>query len=103
MLESETFQIRKEIEIMKQLTHNNIVRFLGYSWDASTVMIYMEYYLKTLNDVIATRRTKDQLFTHEESCWFGYQISQGLQYLHNLTPMPIIHRLLFYLFFLFPF
>jgi len=84
--------LKREIKIMEQLSHPNIVKYLAHDLTKpGELRLYLEYYSGTLNDVINKRNNQKNSFSLSEICGYIFQISKGLHYLHTL-PTPIVHR-----------
>jgi calcium-dependent protein kinase len=78
-------EIKQEIDILSQLSHNNIVQFLGYKETTSHLFIKMEYIGGgTLNSLL-----KGKNLTEEEASIIIKHLLQAISYLHI---MDIIHR-----------
>ncbi|XP_074641665.1 tyrosine-protein kinase JAK2-like [Tubulanus polymorphus] len=77
----------KEIELMAQLVHKNIVRFLGMSVKDKTTALVMEY---VANGSLETylKKNKDTITSESQLRWC-YEIAQGMLYLNS---QKIIHR-----------
>jgi len=78
----------REIRILEQLSHTNIVRYLGHDMASSKLRLFMEYYPYTLSKVIDKRKS---YFPMKELVRMLLQIAQGLLHMHQQTP-PIIYR-----------
>jgi serine/threonine protein kinase len=88
---SEIEPILKEITIMTELKHDNIVRYIGSECNGAKkeVRLYMELYSGTLRDVIDKHMETKLPFARKEISEYSLQIAKGLHYLHGLG---IIHR-----------
>ena len=78
------YLIEREIDIMSKLHHPNIVQFLGYIDDP--FIIVMEYIPNNnleKNKNLLNKSQKINIFKN---------ILQGLAYIHNRKPYPLIHR-----------
>ena len=79
-------RIKKEIEILKQLRHNNIVQLYNVIETISHIYLIMEYINGTeLFDYIINNKRINEI----ESCHFYQQIISGIEYLGKLN---ITHR-----------
>jgi hypothetical protein len=77
---------RKEIALLRQLDHPNIVKCLGEDHDDRTLRIYMEYV--TGGSISSILRIFGPL-SEKQASIFGKQMLQGLLYLHSRN---ICHR-----------
>jgi serine/threonine protein kinase len=75
-----------EIELMRELSHVNIVRYLGSETREETLNIFMEF---VSGGSIASLLQKFQNFPEKVVCNFTRQILTGLAYLHE---QKLIHR-----------
>ncbi|MCQ2816225.1 MAG: protein kinase [archaeon] len=83
---SDKSRVEKEIQILKQLHHNNIIRLYSVIQTASTVCLVMEYAPgKELFDYITLKRRLQEV----EACKFYQQIISGIEYLNKVR---IVHR-----------
>jgi hypothetical protein len=87
-------KILQEIEILRKLSHPNIVRYLAHTSKRSSVRLFMTRYESTLRKEIQTRVVDvrdgiDEPFSPDEVCRVMLHIIKGLIYLHL---NGIIHR-----------
>ncbi|KAM6583503.1 hypothetical protein CsatB_010505 [Cannabis sativa] len=80
----------KEVEVLSQLHHPNIVLLLG-ACPENGCLVYQYMENGSLDDYIYQRNGKSQL------PWFirfriAFEIACGLAFLHNAKPEPIVHR-----------
>ena len=79
-------RIKKEIDILKQLRHKNIVQLYNVIDTLTHIYLIMEYVNGIeLFDYIIKKKRIDEL----ESCHFYQQIISGIEYLGNIN---IVHR-----------
>lgn len=85
--------IEKEISLISQLRHENIVRFLGSKFDVEDkkIYLYMSLYSGDLSDVISDRVATNAPFSPKEVCVIMSHIANGLNHLHSQTP-AVVHR-----------
>ncbi|EGC31954.1 hypothetical protein DICPUDRAFT_49896 [Dictyostelium purpureum] len=76
----------KEIEVMKSLRHENIVRYLGTSLDQTNLSVFLEY---IPGGSISSLLSKFGAFSENVIRVYTKQILQGLSFLHS---NQIIHR-----------
>ncbi|KAF2074184.1 hypothetical protein CYY_004502 [Polysphondylium violaceum] len=83
-------QFVSEINIMVQLSHPNIAKYLGHRLTSNPdrLWLFMEYYPYSLKDILSKRTTPFPIF---ESIWLILEIAKGLDFLHTCK-QPIIHR-----------
>jgi hypothetical protein len=81
----------KEITIMTEIKHDNVVRYIGSECNGAKkeVRLFMELYSGTLRDVIDLHAEHNLPFTRKEITDYTFQIAKGLHYLHSLN---IVHR-----------
>ena len=84
LIEDKKHLVLREIDIMSKLHHPNVVQFLGYI--DTPFVIVMEYIPnQNLKDKIPQLWKKDKIK-------IMFNILQGLAYIHNRKPHPLIHR-----------
>ncbi|RSH90483.1 spindle assembly checkpoint kinase [Saitozyma podzolica] len=79
-------QVRREIEIMQQLRHPNIVRLYGWFHDANRIFLMMEF---AGHGEVFKHLRKARRFSEKRSSKYIRQIADGLAYLHSKN---VIHR-----------
>ena len=79
-------QFEKEIKISARCRHRNLVEFIGAVLDHPAIIL-IEVMDANLRDALADRRVSPN---HIHPIIAG--VAQGLSYLHNIQPHPIIHR-----------
>lgn len=78
--------LRREIEIQRDLVHPHVSRLYGYFHDDTNVYLIIEYALHgEIYQVLKTKRRFDEPTASK----YIYQVSLGLQYLHSNN---VIHR-----------
>ena len=79
-------RLNREIEVLKQVNHHNIIRFFSIIENNSKIYIIQEYICGyELFEYIKNNRK----LSEKEACLFYQQIISGIEYLHNLG---IAHR-----------
>lgn len=79
-------RLRREVDIIRQLRHPNIIQFVEVFENIDQLMIVMEYFPgKELFDVILARK----YYSEEDAKPIFAQVARALHYLHCLN---IIHR-----------
>ncbi|KAI9269350.1 hypothetical protein BY458DRAFT_533719 [Sporodiniella umbellata] len=78
----------REISLLKDLEHNNIVQYMGYDFnsDEGLIYIFLEY---IPGGSIAGLLNLQSTFSEPQAAFFTRQILQGLEYLHEKN---ILHR-----------
>ena len=79
-------QFEKEIKISARCRHRNLIEFIGAVLDHPAIIL-IELMDANLRDALADRRVSPN---HIHPIIAG--VAQGLSYLHNIQPHPIIHR-----------
>ena len=79
-------RIRKEIDILKQLRHNNIVQLYNVIDTLTHIYLIMEYVngIELFDYIVKNKRVNEY-----ESCHFYQQIISGIEYLGKIN---IVHR-----------
>ena len=84
--EADKTRIEREIKILKNLRHNNIVHLYDIKETPSSLYIIMEYIQgKELFDYIVSKRRLSEI----EACKFYQQIISGIEYLGKIR---VVHR-----------
>ena len=84
--EADKTRIEREIKILKNLRHNNIVHLYDIKETPSSLYIIMEYVQgKELFDYIVSKRRLSEI----EACNFYQQIISGIEYLGKIR---VVHR-----------
>lgn len=80
----------KEIQILRQLNHPNIIKYFGSFVEESTVNIVMEYAEGgDLHRLLRTQRDKGKHMSEKEVWRYAFELSAAIAYLHEHN---IIHR-----------
>ena len=82
------YELFKELDLMFQVgQHTNIVNLIGYSIDASSLLILTDYAKHgNLKDYLrqnAELNEPDKLIGVETLLFYSYQVATGMQYLHS--------------------
>jgi serine/threonine protein kinase len=75
--------VEREIQILEKLRHPNIIRYVGYLYDADSMCLFMEMLDGSLWGVIQQKQQKRARFKLSEILRFLSDISTGLDYLHS--------------------
>lgn len=78
--------LKKEVEILQLCNHKNIVKFIEFFDDTENLCLVTEYLEQ---GDLSTYLFKEQNITNQRAAEIIFQISEGIQYLHN---NGIIHR-----------
>ncbi|EJT49577.1 hypothetical protein A1Q2_07472 [Trichosporon asahii var. asahii CBS 8904] len=79
-------QVEREIEIMANLRHPNIIRLYDYFYDERHLYLMMEY---AGSGELFHQLNKRGRFSDRRSAMYTYQVAEGLAYLHSKN---VIHR-----------
>ncbi|WRT64293.1 uncharacterized protein IL334_001224 [Kwoniella shivajii] len=79
-------QVRREIEVMQQLRHPNIIRLYGWFHDSTRIFLMMEF---AGQGELFKHLAKKGRFSERRSSRYIRQVASGLAYLHS---NQIIHR-----------
>ena len=80
---------RREMDVASRVSHPNLLRFLGARLEGG-MAILTEFMPTSLRAVINRRPRQHLSLQHLLS--IGIDVARALNYLHNMTPDPIIHR-----------
>eukprot|EP00425_Heterocapsa_triquetra_P044595 CAMPEP_0195086284 /NCGR_PEP_ID=MMETSP0448-20130528/26463_1 /TAXON_ID=66468 /ORGANISM="Heterocapsa triquestra, Strain CCMP 448" /LENGTH=424 /DNA_ID=CAMNT_0040119743 /DNA_START=21 /DNA_END=1291 /DNA_ORIENTATION=- len=81
-------QVEREIQVQRNLKHENVLRLYRHFEDAETVYLLLEYCAKgELYQLLRTR--KGRRFPESVARHYFTQVASGLQYLHSQS---IVHR-----------
>ena len=81
-------QLKTEVEIMKTLDHENVVRNLTNFEDSTNIYLLMEL---AEDDHLYSRLKKFNYFNEQIAAKYMFDIFKAVNYLHERDP-PIIHR-----------
>ncbi|XP_072952205.1 putative leucine-rich repeat receptor-like serine/threonine-protein kinase At2g19230 [Typha angustifolia] len=82
-----------EVENLSRVRHKNLVSLIGYCMDRSQMAIIYEYMpLGSLDDHLRGKAGTGRFLSWAERLQIVIDAAQGLDYLYNGCPMPIIHR-----------
>ncbi|WVR06013.1 hypothetical protein IAU60_003041 [Kwoniella sp. DSM 27419] len=79
-------QVRREIEVMQQLRHPNIIRLFGWFHDADRIFLMLEY---AGQGELFKQLAKKGRFSERRSSRYIREVASGLAYLHEKR---VIHR-----------
>ena len=82
-------QFRREMDVAARIRHPNLLRFLGARLEGG--MVILTELMPTSLRALVNRRPKQRL-QKEHMLSIATDIACALDYLHNMTPDPIIHR-----------
>lgn len=84
---------KREIELLSDVSHPNIIRIMGVCIEKKEVLIVTEFFEgKTLSDVLSSSEMmKDFNFTEKSKNIVATQICRAIAYLH-LKQNPVLHR-----------
>ena len=82
----ELIRINREIEMLKNLNHPNVIKIHKIFEDSKNFYIIMEY---CQNGELFNRIVKKQHLNEDEAAFFYYQLINGLEYIHQNN---IVHR-----------
>ena len=79
---------RREMDVAARVSHPNLLRFLGARLEGG--MAILTEFMPTSLRALVNRRPRQHLPLQHLSIAVG--VARALNYLHNMTPDPIIHR-----------
>ena len=80
---------RREMDVAARVSHPNLLRFLGARLEGG-MAILTEFMPTSLRDLVNRRRRQHISLEHILS--IAIDVACALNYLHHMTPEPIIHR-----------
>ena len=84
--QNDLIRINREIQMLKSLNHENVIKIYNLYEDSISFYIIMEY---CENGELFNRITEKKHLSEDESSIFYYQLINGLEYIHKHN---IIHR-----------
>ncbi|XP_009762542.1 probable receptor-like protein kinase At1g33260 [Nicotiana sylvestris] len=91
-LSSERFQkvYQQELDILLQIQHENIVKFLGYCDNGEEGMLVFEYISNgTLQEKL--HGTDARKMSWKNRMAIAFQLAKAIEYLHDKCTLPIVH------------
>ena len=86
--------VKTEVAILERAQHPNIVRYLGYDFSTTELVLFMEYCPFSLQGILTKKMENFNCVIDNnprEVHKFALEIAKGISFLHNSNP-PIIHR-----------
>ena len=80
---------RREMDVAARVSHPNLLRFLGARLEGG--MAILTEFMPTSLRALVNRRPRQRL-TLQHILSIGIDVACALNYLHHMTPDPIIHR-----------
>ena len=80
---------RREMDVAARVSHPNLLRFLGARLEGG--MAILTEFMPTSLRALVNRRPRQRL-SLEHLLSIATDVARALNYLHNMTPDPIIHR-----------
>lgn len=81
-------QLKQEIEIMRKIAHNNIIRYFSHFDDESKLYIVLEL---AEPDHLLTKLRREGILHEKVAAGYMFAVFKAVNYLHTQSP-PIIHR-----------
>nr|CAG4716008.1 unnamed protein product [Naegleria fowleri] len=86
-------EFEREVSLLGSIRHPNIVQFFGVIISGPKKFMVVEYLQKgSLDKLINNSRNGTEVVDLERKVHFLLDIANGMNYLHNLKPNPVIHR-----------
>eukprot|EP01065_Artemidia_motanka_P033382 TRINITY_DN4037_c0_g1_i1.p1 TRINITY_DN4037_c0_g1~~TRINITY_DN4037_c0_g1_i1.p1 ORF type:complete len:948 (+),score=205.10 TRINITY_DN4037_c0_g1_i1:78-2921(+) len=83
----------REVIILEQLCHDNVVRYLGHEAGRDgEINIFMEYLPWSLHSWIRKQRSEGGCFQERDMLHIALGVVKGLHYIHEKAPVQIVHR-----------
>ena len=80
---------RREMDVAARVSHPNLLRFLGARLEGG--MAILTEFMPTSLRALVNRRPRQRL-SLEHLLSIATDVARALNYLHNMTPDPIVHR-----------
>ena len=80
---------RREMDVAARVSHPNLLRFLGARLEGG--MAILTEFMPTSLRALVNRRPRQRL-SLEHLLSIATDVARALNYLHNMTPDPVIHR-----------
>ena len=81
--------LRREMDVAARVSHPNLLRFLGARLEGG--MAILTEFMPTSLRALVNRRPRQRL-PLQQLLSIAIDVARALNYLHNMTPEPIIHR-----------
>ena len=81
--------LRREMDVAARVSHPNLLRFLGARLEGG--MAILTEFMPTSLRALVNRRPRQRL-PLQQLLSIAIDVAHALNYLHNMTPDPIIHR-----------
>ncbi|KAJ1700822.1 hypothetical protein LUZ63_000601 [Rhynchospora breviuscula] len=85
-------ELLNEVQFLSELQHKNLVRLLGACMEKKEMLLVYEYIQNKSLDALIFDETSRRKLNWEERLKIIKGISKGLLYLHQDSPMQIVHR-----------
>ncbi|GAV65798.1 LOW QUALITY PROTEIN: Pkinase domain-containing protein/Pkinase_Tyr domain-containing protein, partial [Cephalotus follicularis] len=83
-----------EINLLKMINHTNIIRLSGYCiHQGNTYLVYEYAYNGSLSDWLRSKKNQSSLtLSWKQRVQIAYDVGDAINYLHNFTNPPYIHK-----------
>ncbi|KAL5557631.1 hypothetical protein UlMin_033842 [Ulmus minor] len=85
--------VSEEINILKQINHSNIIRLSGFCvHGGNTYLVYEYAHNGSLSDWLQKNKEDDSTLTWKQRVQIAHNVADALNYLHNYTNPPYVHK-----------
>lgn len=85
--------VSNEINILKQISHSNVIRLSGFCLhEGNTYLVYEYAENGSLSDWLHEQKHQSQCLSWKQRVQIAYDVSDGLNYLHNYANPQYIHK-----------
>ncbi|KAF6160900.1 hypothetical protein GIB67_025435 [Kingdonia uniflora] len=85
--------VSSEINILKQINHCSVIRLSGFCVnEGNTYLVYEFAENGSLSDWLHATKSESSCLEWKERVQIAYDVADGLNYLHNYTNPPYIHK-----------
>ncbi|GAV65818.1 Pkinase domain-containing protein/Pkinase_Tyr domain-containing protein, partial [Cephalotus follicularis] len=86
--------VSSEINLLKMINHTNIIRLSGYCiHQGNTYLVYEYAYNGSLSDWLRSKKNQSSLtLSWKQRVQIAYDVGDAINYLHNFTNPPYIHK-----------
>ncbi|RWR72789.1 protein LYK5-like protein [Cinnamomum micranthum f. kanehirae] len=85
--------VSNEIDILKRISHSNVIRLSGFCLhEGNTYLVYEYAENGSLSDQLHEQKQQSRCLSWKQRVQIAYDVSDGLNYLHNYANPQCIHK-----------